>query len=466
MDGEERKIQAGLTVAEVFSGLGLDIPCFLYFRKNEKRVKTISYVEIDGLATEPSEVVIQENMNIQSFGDKINMEFKAILEALAKGLYRGIICPTEKLEECQKFLKNCGLDSDNFSVSEEDGSAFIFFPGMDISGSPEYSIYDFIYYEIQPEEFFGHRKWKRISDILQNTTIDTYLLIDRKSYDQMAEVLHLPQETLSGSALEKVLKTLGFKGIMNVERGLKIKLMEETEELIRRLSLKVDNQDTTLPLISFSSFGLFRYFQASFENFSKYISSVKSPFDLETMLIKKMYVTKCATVGIYGDLDDGLLMEEEITDTDFVLTVKEFAKYALGQLDIESMLGQSKLHSTESSGESHCPQPYSVLGTFSELMTGQGQDSLTYVRMSENILKTELEIRGHRFSAVIGHGREAFGEIVEILEQNPSSIDLIEISEDLFIQDNPSPSLVKDQEVNDLYKKYLTSPGNSCVRKS
>jgi hypothetical protein len=463
IDDVEREVPSGLRVADVLSLLGLEIPRFFYFGHGEKVVDEIFFVETDGIATDAIHSDIRENMEIKTRSDKINSEIKAAFEVLLNGIHIGFICPTGKKEEMQILLKNCNLDTDTFPIFEEDGWVYIYIPGKDITGLRETDPYYFICYGIRPEEVFSQKKLARISEIIQDTSADVYLMIDRRGSEQLSELLGIPKTRVCDQGLATSIKHLGFKGINDIRRGLKIKALEEADELIKRLSQNADGRKAILPLISVPAYGLYRHFRTHFEQFQQYLSIVKSSFDLESVILKMENDHKCVTVGVCGDLEEGTLMEEEMTDTDFLMSPKEFATLARGHLDLSSVIEQPVNQTVED--EQGIPV-YSAFDAFCELLTSTMSKDLTRFHLSENTEEIVLEIKGRRFSAVIGHGKESISEVAVMLEKDPSRFDLIEICEDTVLWNHTGFSLVKDREVNELYQKYLKAPGSDEVKRT
>ncbi len=171
-----------------------------------------------------------------------------------------------------------------------------------------------------------------------------------------------PGKDINGN-INAALRKLGFNFVFDTTFGADLTIMEESSELIQRIT-----NNETLPMITSCCPGWVKYAEEFYPEMIKHISSCKSPQQMTGAMIKSYFAEKenikpkdiysvsimpCTAKKFEGQREE--MTQKGISDVDAILTTREFVKFInMFGIDLEKLqpeLADSPLGTRTSAGK-------------------------------------------------------------------------------------------------------------------
>ncbi|PKM49441.1 MAG: ferredoxin [Firmicutes bacterium HGW-Firmicutes-7] len=173
--------------------------------------------------------------------------------------------------------------------------------------------------------------WKAIEDPSKRVVVQTAPAVRAA----LGEEFGYPAGTLVTGKMAGALRELGFDDVFDTNFAADLTIIEEGNELLKRLNAALGGKKATLPMITSCSPGWIKYIEHTFPNELDHLSTCKSPHMMLGAITKSFYAKK---IGV--DPKDFYVVsvmpctakkyeitrEEMAKDVDAVLTTRELAK--------------------------------------------------------------------------------------------------------------------------------------------
>lgn len=252
-----------------------------------------------------------------------------------------------------------------------------------------------------------------------------------------------PGKDINGN-INAALRKLGFDFVFDTTFGADLTIMEESSELIQRITNK-----ETLPMITSCCPGWVKYAEEFYPEMIKHISSCKSPQQMTGAMIKSYFAEKenlkpkdiysvsimpCTAKKFEGQREE--MTQKGISDVDAILTTREFVKFInMFGIDLEKLqpeLTDSPLGTRTSAGkifgttggvaEAALRTAYFKL-TGKELMEFKIND----VRGLDNRKETKIKIGDLELGVAVVNGLGNAKKLLEEIKAGRKDIHFIEV---------------------------------------
>lgn len=173
--------------------------------------------------------------------------------------------------------------------------------------------------------------WKALSNPSKRVVVQTAPAVRAA----LGEEFGYPAGTIVTGKMAAALRAIGFHDVFDTNFTADLTIIEEGNELLKRLKTALSGGEATLPMITSCSPGWIKFIEHSYPDELKHLSTCKSPHMMLGALTKSFYAEK---LGI--DPEDFYVVsvmpctakkfeitrEEMIKDVDAVLTTRELAK--------------------------------------------------------------------------------------------------------------------------------------------
>lgn len=174
----------------------------------------------------------------------------------------------------------------------------------------------------------------RLEDVLNDPTKTVVIQTAPATRVTLGEAFHLPAGTDVSKKMAASLKAVGFDRVFDTNFGADLTVMEEADELLRRLET---NQP--LPIITSCCPGWIKHLEIQYPDLLHLPSSCKSPMEMLGAMIKTYYAEKeqidpksivsvalmpCLAKKREADREE--LANDGLKNVDLVITVKEYAE--------------------------------------------------------------------------------------------------------------------------------------------
>ena len=302
------------------------------------------------------------------------------------------------------------------------------------------------------------------------------------------------------------LKAIGFDKVLDTNFGADLTIMEESNELINRLK-----EGKNLPLITSCCPGWVKFLEYNYPELLSLPSSCKSPMEMTGAIIKSYYAEKnnidpknivvvalmpCLAKKREAQREE--LKNNELFNTDYVLTVKEYAdmliRHGININDLEdekydSILGESTGAADIFANTGGVME--AAIRTASKLLTGEVKDvNFTSVRGLSGTRIAEVNINNQILKVCVVSGLNNAKKVLDKVKNKEEEFAAIEImacpggcvngggqpirlgeeqidvikarQQGIYnIDKNKIKRISLDnEEVQTLYKEYLEKPGS------
>lgn len=322
----------------------------------------------------------------------------------------------------------------------------------------------------------------------------------------LGDEFNLPAGTDVTGKMVASLRAIGFDKVLDTNFGADLTIMEESNELINRLK-----EGKNLPLITSCCPGWVKFLEYNYPELLSLPSSCKSPMEMTGAIIKSYYAEKnnidpknivvvalmpCLAKKREAQREE--LKNNELFNTDYVLTVKEYAdmliKHGININDLEdekydSILGESTGAADIFANTGGVME--AAIRTASKLLTGEVKDvNFTSVRGLSGTRIAEVNINNQILKVCVVSGLNNAKKVLDKVKNKEEDFAAIEImacpggcvngggqpirlgeeqidvikarQQGIYnIDKNKIKRISLDnEEVQTLYKEYLEKPGS------
>lgn len=322
----------------------------------------------------------------------------------------------------------------------------------------------------------------------------------------LGDEFNLPAGTDVTGKMVASLRAIGFDKVFDTNFGADLTIMEESNELINRLK-----EGKNLPLITSCCPGWVKFLEYNYPELLSLPSSCKSPMEMTGAIIKSYYAEKnnidpknivvvalmpCLAKKREAQREE--LKNNELFNTDYVLTVKEYAdmliKHGININDLEdekydSILGESTGAADIFANTGGVME--AAIRTASKLLTGEVKDvNFTSIRGLSGTRIAEVNINNQILKVCIVSGLNNARKVLDKVKNKEEDFAAIEImacpggcvngggqpirigeeqidvikarQQGIYnIDKNKIKRISLDnEEVQTLYKEYLEKPGS------
>lgn len=259
----------------------------------------------------------------------------------------------------------------------------------------------------------------------------------------LGDEFNLPAGTDVTGKMVASLKVLGFDKVFDTNFGADLTIMEESNELINRLK-----EGKNLPLITSCCPGWVKFLEYNYPELLSLPSSCKSPMEMTGAIIKSYYAEKnnidpknivvvalmpCLAKKREAQREE--LKNNELFNTDYVLTVKEYAdmliKHGININDLkdekyDSILGESTGAADIFANTGGVME--AAIRTASKLLTGEVKDvNFTAVRGLSGTRIAEVNINNQILKVCVVSGLNNARKVLDKVKNKEEDFAAIEI---------------------------------------
>ena len=259
----------------------------------------------------------------------------------------------------------------------------------------------------------------------------------------LGDEFNLPAGTDVTGKMVASLKAVGFDKVLDANFGADLTIMEESNELINRLK-----EGKNLPLITSCCPGWVKFLEYNYPELLSLPSSCKSPMEMTGAIIKSYYAEKnnidpknivvvalmpCLAKKREAQREE--LKNNELFNTDYVLTVKEYAdmliRHGININDLEdekydSILGESTGAADIFANTGGVME--AAIRTASKLLTGEVKDvNFTSVRGLSGTRIAEVNINNQILKVCVVSGLNNAKKVLDKVKNKEEDFAAIEI---------------------------------------
>lgn len=259
----------------------------------------------------------------------------------------------------------------------------------------------------------------------------------------LGDEFNLPAGTDVTGKMVASLKAIGFDKVFDTNFGADLTIMEESNELINRLK-----EGKNLPLITSCCPGWVKFLEYNYPELLSLPSSCKSPMEMTGAIIKSYYAEKnnidpknivvvalmpCLAKKREAQREE--LKNNELFNTDYVLTVKEYAdmliKHGININDLEdekydSILGESTGAADIFANTGGVME--AAIRTASKLLTGEVKDvNFTSIRGLSGTRIAEVNINNQILKVCVVSGLNNARKVLDKVKNKEEDFAAIEI---------------------------------------
>lgn len=259
----------------------------------------------------------------------------------------------------------------------------------------------------------------------------------------LGDEFNLPAGTDVTGKMVASLRAIGFDKVFDTNFGADLTIMEESNELINRLK-----EGKNLPLITSCCPGWVKFLEYNYPELLSLPSSCKSPMEMTGAIIKSYYAEKnnidpknivvvalmpCLAKKREAQREE--LKNNELFNTDYVLTVKEYAdmliKHGININDLEdekydSILGESTGAADIFANTGGVME--AAIRTASKLLTGEVKDvNFTSIRGLSGTRIAEVNINNQILKVCIVSGLNNVRKVLDKVKNKEEDFAAIEI---------------------------------------
>jgi len=260
----------------------------------------------------------------------------------------------------------------------------------------------------------------------------------------LGEEYNMPLGTDVTGQLVTGLKRLGFKRVFDTNFAADLTIMEETTELVNRIT-----NNKTLPMFTSCCPGWVKYIEHNRPELLDHVSTCKSPHEMEGAVLKTYYAKKIGVdpkdifvVSIMPctvkkfESSRAELSEEHMPDVDAVLTTRELVRYFnmagidfcdLPETEFDNPLGESTgaaIIFGTSGGVMEA-----AIRTAYHTLTGNELDTLEFeqIRGFDGIKELTVNINGTDFNFAVVNGIGNVAKVLDEVENGTCKYHFIEV---------------------------------------
>lgn len=561
-------VPAGTTIMQAAYKLGIDIPRLCFLKDiNETSACRICVVEIEGVRTLKNSCTVEatENMIVRTNTKRVRESVKHNLELLAANhKFECWVCSrehncelldlmrkynvTNRLGETGQFEKKepitnitnsividntkcilCGRCVSTCEKLTGKGILNYNYRGFDTYVSTALNhdidnsgcIYCGKCIQACPVGAISERNHiMDVIELLEDDTIYKVVQVAPAVRAALGEEFGYPIGTNVEKQLYRALDELGFDDITDTNFAADLTILEESTELIERLTKLMNNEETALPMFTSCSPGWIRYLEIYYPEFIPNLSTCKSPQQMLGSIIKNYYAKKINVpkekikvvsimpcIAKKSEAARQELSSDGISDVDLVLTTRELARLIkirnIDFLSLEPLTPRSPLAEYTGSGVIFGASGgvmEAAIRTVKEKFELENRENLEIheVRGANDAIKEySVEVAGRTLNFAVVHGAVNFPKVLQQIKNKEKDYTFIEFmactggcvngggqpivsakvmdtvdvrklrAEALYnIDDNKAiRHSEKNPEVINLYQEFLANPGSEIAHK-
>ena len=282
--------------------------------------------------------------------------------------------------------------------------------------------------------------WKQLKDEEKIVIVQTAPAVRAA----LGEEFGMPVGTNVTGKMVTALKRIGFNKVFDTNTGADITIMEESNELIERLS-----ENKNLPLITSCSPGWVKYIEMNYPDQLNHVSSCKSPHQMFGALIKTYYAEKmqldpakiCVVsvmpcVAKKYESNRPEMEVNNLKDVDYVITTRELSRMikqaGLDFVNLEDSVFDDPMG--EATGAAAIfgttgGVMEAALRTAAEKLTGETLENVNFeaVRGKDGIKRATVKIGNKEVKAVVAHGLGNAQIIMDEIKRGEADYQFVEI---------------------------------------
>ena len=282
--------------------------------------------------------------------------------------------------------------------------------------------------------------WKQLKDEEKIVIVQTAPAVRAA----LGEEFGMPVGTNVTGKMVTALKRIGFNKVFDTNTGADITIMEESNELIERLS-----ENKNLPLITSCSPGWVKYIEMNYPDQLNHVSSCKSPHQMFGALIKTYYAEKmqldpekiCVVsvmpcVAKKYESNRPEMEVNNLKDVDYVITTRELSRMikqaGLDFVNLEDSVFDDPMG--EATGAAAIfgttgGVMEAALRTAAEKLTGETLENVNFeaVRGKDGIKRATVKIGDKEVKAVVAHGLGNAQIIMDEIKRGEADYQFVEI---------------------------------------
>lgn len=477
IDGNEIVAKSGTTILEVARENGIDIPTLCYLKNlNTPASCRVCVVEVEGqknLVTACS-TKIKDGMVVRTNTARVLSARKTALELLLSNHKKDCLsCPKNLKCDLQKLTERYGcdthkyegasvkpqIDDSNYAIVRDESKCILCGKcvavcklkqgvsaisktgrGFETRVSTAFNV------PLGESACVGCGQCTLVCPTgaltLKNDISDVLKILDKSDTIKVAQVapavrvaiaeeFGYPIGTFAEGKMVGALKKAGFDYVFDVNNGADFTVIEESQELIKRL-----DEGDNLPLFTSCCPGWFNFCEKFYPDYVKNISSTKSPNEMLGSLVKYYFESKGKKVEIVSIMPCTAKKREIVSrgTIDKCLTTRELAQLIrLKGVDFAS-LKDEKFDNPfgEYSGGAVI---FGVTGGVTESalrytvhkLTGKKQDIIEDVRYSEGVKEVTASVGDKKLSLAIVHGLNNAHKVMADIVSGNKKYDFVEV---------------------------------------
>ncbi len=490
IDNLKVKVEENTTILDAAKSIGIKVPTLCHMKDHfPTGACRMCVVEVDGMRnlTPSCAYPVQSGMNVQTNTNRVRTARKTIVELLVENHPQEcLICVRNKNCELQDLSeiyglrehrycgekKNHAIDISSASMERDPAKCILCGRCVRVCGDVQkIGAIDFTNRGFISNVTTPHNKGLNVSDCIlcgQCILVCPTAALREKSHSKeiinalqdkskhvvvqvapavrasLGEEYNLPLGTNVTGKIVTGLRRLGFNKVFDTNFAADLTIMEESAELINRVS-----KGGTLPMFTSCCPGWVKYIEQNRPQLLGHVSSCKSPHEMEGAVLKTYYAKKMkiepkdiyvvsimpCTVKKY-ESKRSELSEEYQADVDAVLTTRElvrmFKMYGIEFSDLEDDEFDNPLG--EATGAA------AIFGTSGGVMqaalrtayyklTGTNLEMLNFedLRGSAGIKESTVSIDGMEVKVAVVNGIGNIGTILDDIEKGESPYHFIEV---------------------------------------
>lgn len=256
----------------------------------------------------------------------------------------------------------------------------------------------------------------------------------------VGELFKLPKGTNVEGKLIKALRLMGFNYVLDTSCGADFTVIEEANELAKKIKYK-----EKLPMFSSCCPSWVKYVKNFYPEYLEYISSTKSPIQIEQTLIDEYFIKKidviknetfsvsivpCTSKKLENYYDDSYKADAVITVQELEELIKDNDIDFINLEDdkFDKLLGDSSSCGTNFGVSGGVTK--AVINTLYRILTGNECNHDIEFKVSnynENIYECNVDINGFKFKAAYVSGITNVKDILEQLKNNTIKYHFVEV---------------------------------------
>ena len=484
------KAEEGMTILEAAKSVGISIPTLCHMKDLlPSGACRICSVEVDGMrGLVPScAYPVSEGMNVETNSQRVRRARKTIVELLVEDHPQDcLVCVRNRNCELQTLAERYGLREHRFHGESKQHHVDVSSPSLERDPAKcilcgrcvrvcneiqKIGAIDFVNRGFKSIVTTPYNKGLNVSDCilcgqcvlvcptaalrenssvksvstaLESKTKYTIVQVAPAVRATLGEEYHMPLGTDVTGKMVTGLRRLGFKKVFDTNFAADLTIWEEAHELIQRIVNK-----EPLPMFTSCCPGWVKYVETNYPDLLKYVSSCKSPHEMEGAVLKTYYAKKlginpndvfvvsvmpCTVKKFEASRSE--LSEHSLPDVDAVITTRELVRFfEVAGIDFEDLndgkfddpLGESTGAAAIFGASGGVME--AALRTAYHSLTGEHLENmeLSAIRGSEGVKEATLDINGTIINVAVVNGIGNVPQVLEDLRNGTSKYHFIEV---------------------------------------